>query len=83
MPQSSILIYVDDILVLARSPAQMIERLQKVFDCFRATRLRIHPAKCQFSVSRVLFLAHIFDHNGLALNEAKISIIKIIRVQLP
>jgi hypothetical protein len=60
MPQSSVLIYVDDILVLARSPDQMIQRLQQVFDCFRAARLRIHPAKCQFSVARVLFLGHYF-----------------------
>jgi hypothetical protein len=42
----------------------------------RAARLRIHPAKCQFFVSRVLFLDHIFDHNGLSINDAKISIAK-------
>jgi hypothetical protein len=52
----------------------MIERLQQVFDCFRAARLRTHPAKGQFSVSRVLFLVHIFDHNDLSINDAKISI---------
>jgi hypothetical protein len=76
MPQSTVLIYVDDILVLARSPDQMIQRLQQVFDCFRAARLRIHPAKCQFSVARVLFLGHIFDHNGLSLNSEKVRVIK-------
>jgi hypothetical protein len=54
----------------------MIQRLQQVFDCFRVARLRIHPAKCQFSVSRVIFLDHIFDHNDLSINDAKISIIK-------
>jgi hypothetical protein len=76
MPRSSVIIYVDDILVLARSPDQTIQRLQQVFDCFRAARLLIHPAKCQFSVARVLFLDFIFDHNGLSLNPEKVSVIK-------
>jgi hypothetical protein len=76
MPQSSVLIYIDDILVLARSPDQMIQRLQQVFDCFRAARLRLHPAKCQFSVTRVLFLGHVFDNNGLSLHKEKISVIQ-------
>jgi hypothetical protein len=76
MPQSSVLIYVDDILVLAKSPSEMIQRLQQVIYCFRAARLRIHPATCQFSVSRFLFLCHIFYLNGLSINDAKISIVK-------
>jgi hypothetical protein len=37
--------------------------------------LRIHPAKCRFSVSRVLFLGHEFSQNGVAISE-KIKIVK-------
>jgi hypothetical protein len=76
MTSSAVLIYVDDILVLGRTPAQMLDRLQQVFDRFRQARLRIHPAKCRFSVSRVLFLGHEFSQNGVAISEEKIKIVK-------
>jgi hypothetical protein len=76
MTSSAVLIYVDDILVLGKTPEQMLERLQQVFDRFRQARLRIHPAKCRFSVSRVLFLGHEFSPDGVAISEEKIKIVK-------
>jgi hypothetical protein len=76
MTSSAVLIYVDDILVLGRTPEQMLQRLQQVFDRFRQARLRIHPVKCRFSVSRVLFLGHEFSPDGVAISEEKIKIVK-------
>jgi O-acetyl-ADP-ribose deacetylase (regulator of RNase III) len=73
---AAVLIYVDDILVLGKNPQQMLDRLQQVFDCFRQARLRIHPAKCRFSVSHVLFLGHEFSPDGVAISEEKIKIVK-------
>jgi hypothetical protein len=73
---AAVLIYVDDILVLGETPEQMLERLQQVFDHFRQARLRIHPVKCRFSVSRVLFLGHEFIPDGVAISEEKIKIVK-------
>jgi hypothetical protein len=54
----------------------MLERLQQVFYRFRQARLRIHPAKCRFSVSRVLFLGHEFSPDGVAISEEKFKIVK-------
>jgi hypothetical protein len=54
----------------------MLHRLQQVFNRFRQARLRIHPAKCRFSVSRVLFLGHVFSENGVSVNEDKIKMVK-------
>jgi hypothetical protein len=54
----------------------MLERLQQVFDRFRQARLRIHPAKCRLSVSRVLFSGHEFSPDGVAISEEKIKIVK-------
>lgn len=76
MTSSAVLIYVDDILVLGRTSAQILDRLQQVIDRFRQARLRIHPAKCRFSVSRVLFLGHEFSENGVSINEDKIETVK-------
>lgn len=76
MSPSSVLIYLDDCLILAHSPTEMINRLQEVFDCFRKARLRIHPAKCQFGLRRVRFLGHVLDQQGISVDESKISIVK-------
>ena len=76
LPPLSVLIYLDDCLIIARSPSEMMQRLQQVFDCFRKANLRIHPAKCQFGVTRIHFLGHVFDERGMAADEAKISIVK-------
>jgi hypothetical protein len=46
----SVLIYVDNCLVMARSPQEIMERLGQVFDRFRAANLRMHPSKCNFTL---------------------------------
>jgi len=68
--------YLNDILVLTSNPADMIAKLGQVFDRFRHTNLRMHPAKCHWAVERVEFLGHVFDNNGISVNENKIKIVK-------
>jgi len=58
---SSVLVYLDDILVLGKTPDDMINKLDMVFQRFRAANLRLHPAKCHWCVDRVKFLGHVFD----------------------
>ncbi|HSN22734.1 MAG TPA: reverse transcriptase family protein, partial [Methylomicrobium sp.] len=70
------LIYLDDILVMGKSPTEMFNRLDEVFQRFRESRLRIHPAKCHWAVKRVKFLGHIFDERGISVDDAKFSIIR-------
>lgn len=72
----TLLLYIDDILVMSRSPDEMNCRLQEIFDRFREANLRIHPAKCHWSVDRVKFLGHIWDVNGISVDSDKISIVR-------
>jgi hypothetical protein len=72
----TLLLYIDDILVMAKSPEDMNARLQEVFDRFRAANLRIHPAKCHWAVAKVKFLGHILDESGVPVDPGKVSIVK-------
>ena len=54
----------------------MENKLQQVFDRFRAANLRIHPGKCRWSVGKIRFLGHIFDQNGVSVDESKTSIVR-------
>src|SRR5271157_3273925 len=73
---SSVLVYLDDILVLGKTPDDMINKLDMVFHRFRAANLRLHPAKCHWCVDRVKFLGHVFDKNGISLDESKLSVVR-------
>ena len=73
---SAVLVYLDDILVLGKSPDDMLKKLEQVFQRFRASNLRLHPAKCHWSVNRVKFLGHVFDGGGISLDESKLSIVR-------
>src|SRR5271157_3268181 len=73
---SSVLVYLDDILVLGKTPDDMINKLELVFQRFHAANLRLHPGKCHWSVDRVKFLGHVFDGRGISLDESKLSIVR-------
>ena len=68
--------YLDDVLVLASSPDQMMERLKMVFDGFRESNLRMHPQKCHLGMEKIKFLGHYFDRNGISVDPEKIKIVK-------
>ena len=65
---NTVLIYLDDTLVLGRDPGDMITKLGQVFDRLRQAGLRVHPGKCRFGVQRVECLGHVLDSNGVHLN---------------
>ena len=72
---TSVLIYLDDVLLMARDPDDMLQRIDEVCARLRSAKLRLHPAKCHWSVARVKFLGHIFDANGVAVDSSKFDII--------
>ena len=72
----SVLVYLDDCLVLAQDPASMCDKLSKIFQRFRDAKLRLHPAKCVWATDRVKFLGHVFDSRGISPDPSKFSIIK-------
>ena len=48
--------YVDDIVIAANTPEQLIKNLQAVFQCLRKAGLKLSMTKCLFGVQKVDFL---------------------------
>jgi hypothetical protein len=73
---TTVLIYLDDLLVMGTSPQDMFDKLNAVFVRFRQHNLCLNPSKCHWAVNRVKFLGHVFDQNGISVDDSKFDIIK-------
>ena len=72
---SSLLIYLDDILVFSQTYEEMLQRLDMVFTRLREHGLGVNPSKCQFFRKEVKFLGHVVSAEGIATDPDKISAI--------
>jgi hypothetical protein len=57
-----VLVYLDDVLIISRTPQEHLEHLRKVFQRFRLLYCR--PHKCKFNRQELPYLGHILTVNG-------------------
>uniref|UniRef100_A0A8C6M195 Gypsy retrotransposon integrase-like protein 1 n=1 Tax=Nothobranchius furzeri TaxID=105023 RepID=A0A8C6M195_NOTFU len=72
---SSLLCYLDDLLVFASTEEEALERLEVVFQRLRLYNLKLSPKKCHLMRSSVKFLGHVIDSNGVAVDPSKVDVI--------
>lgn len=65
----------DDIIVHGRSLEEHDRRLNKVFERLREKGLTLNPDKCQFRISRIVFMGHVLSEKGIAPMEDKVKAI--------
>jgi hypothetical protein len=68
--------FVDDVLLIADSVPEMLDRIALVLDAFHAVGLRLHPDKSIFFVDRVEFLGHAVSASGISPHESKVAAIQ-------
>lgn len=73
---TAVQVYLDDICVLARDPQGMFRKLGEIFERFRQARLKIHPSKCHWAISRVKVLGHVFSERGFEIDQSKFFCVK-------
>jgi len=66
------LVYLDDIVVYARTPEEHLERLAVVFERLSQAGLKLKPEKCRFFQRSVQFLGHVISHEGIGTDPEKI-----------
>lgn len=64
-------LYLDDIIVFGRTEEELLKNLRQVFERFRKHRLTLNPGKCRFGLSKVEYVGHTIDENGLTFSEEK------------
>jgi hypothetical protein len=70
-----VVVFIDDILVYSQNEQEHEEHLRKVLHRLRDCRLYAKLSKCKFWINKVLFLGHIINRDGLAVDPKKVAAI--------
>jgi hypothetical protein len=70
-----VVVFIDDILIYSQNEQEHEEHLMKVLQRLRDCQLYAKLSKFEFWISKVLFLGHIINRDGLALNPKKVAAI--------
>ena len=70
------LIYLDDVIVMASSFDEMLERLQIVFERLASAGLKLKAKKCHLFSKEVEFLGHVIGQNGVKTDPKKIKAVQ-------
>ena len=72
-------VYMDDLLIFSDSPEQHLEHLEKIFEKFRTSKLKVKLSKSEFFKEELEFLGHKIGIHGISLADDKISAIQRIK----
>jgi len=72
----TLLIYLDDIIVISPDFPTHVDRLREVFERLRGAGLKLKPSKCTPLQPEVKYLGHIVGRHGVATNPEKVRPVK-------
>jgi hypothetical protein len=70
-----VVVFIDDILIYSQNEQKHEEHLRKVLQRLQDCHLYAKLSKCEFWISEVLFLGHIINWDGLAVDPKKVATI--------
>jgi hypothetical protein len=70
------LLYIDDVLIMAKTWEELLQRQNIVFQRLRVSNLKLKPSKCKFGLTSVPFLGHIVSRNGIEADPEKLRAIR-------
>nr|GEY45131.1 putative reverse transcriptase domain-containing protein [Tanacetum cinerariifolium] len=70
------IIFIDDILIYSKSKEEHAEHLKLILELLKKKELYAKFSKCDFWLSRVQFLVHVIDSEGIHVDPSKIESIK-------
>jgi transposase InsO family protein len=66
-----VLVYLDDILVFSKNPADHARHLRLVLQALREEELYAKPSKCHFNKSELKYLGHVVSAEGISVDPSK------------
>ncbi|GKE22633.1 putative reverse transcriptase domain-containing protein [Tanacetum coccineum] len=70
------IVFIDDILIYSKSEEEHTEHLKLILELLKKEELYAKFPKCEFWLSKVQFLGHVIDSEGIHVDPAKIDSIK-------
>jgi hypothetical protein len=68
-----VVVFIDDILIYSWTKEEHVDHLRKVLQRLREHQLYAKLSKCEFWIHEVLFLGHIINRDGLAVDPKKVA----------
>ena len=78
---SSVLVYLDDIIIYSRTFKEHKQHVEQVFQALREVNLMMKPKKCEFVKQELRFLGHIISKDKIKVDPEKIA--KIVSLPSP
>lgn len=72
----TLLIYLDDVIILSSTFQEHIQRLDEVLQRLGNAGLKLKPSKCELFREEVLFLGHIITQDGVKPDPSKVSAVQ-------
>ena len=66
------LVYLDDVIVMADTFEQHLERLKLVMDRLQRAELKLNPVKCKLFQLKTNFLGHVVSRRGIEPDPEKV-----------
>ncbi|KAK9517622.1 hypothetical protein VZT92_022975 [Zoarces viviparus] len=60
-----VVVFLDDLLIMGRTEKEHLHNLQKVLQRLQENGLRVKRSKCEFGKTRVEYLGHVLDEQGI------------------
>ncbi|GJX03224.1 putative reverse transcriptase domain-containing protein, partial [Tanacetum coccineum] len=70
------IVFIDDILIYSKSKEEHAKHLKLILELLKKEKLYAKFSKCEFWLSKVQFLSHVIDSEGIHVDPAKIKSIK-------
>nr|GEW34951.1 putative reverse transcriptase domain-containing protein [Tanacetum cinerariifolium] len=71
-----VIVFIDDILIYSKSKEELVEQLKLILELLKKEELYAKFSKCKFWLSKVQFLGHMIDSEGIHVDPTKIESIK-------
>jgi hypothetical protein len=68
-------VFIDDILIYSQNEQEHEEHLRKVLQRLRDCQLYAKLSKCEIWIREIMFLGHIINRDGLAMDPKKVATI--------